>query len=72
MFSTNTYTQTIPYFYIIRHIESNKMYAGSRYAKNCHPSEFMTVNGYTTSSSEINYITGHSPALRYSPYVSSG
>jgi hypothetical protein len=32
------------------------MYAGSRYAKNCHPSEFMTINGYTTSSSEINYI----------------
>ena len=51
MTSTNTYT---PYFYIIRHIPTSKLYAGSRYAKNCHPSEFMTVNGYTTSSPTIN------------------
>ena len=51
--STNTYT---PYFYIIRHISSQKLYAGSRYAKNCHPDEFMQPNGYTTSSTIINSI----------------
>lgn len=32
------------------------MYAGSRYAKNCNPDEFMKPNGYTTSSILINSI----------------
>jgi len=45
-----------PYFYIIRHITSNKMYAGSRWAKGCNPSEFMVLDGYTTSSKIINEI----------------
>lgn len=57
MLSTNTYTeQTIPYFYIIRHIESGKMYAGSKWTKNCHPNSFMKSDGYTTSSPTINSI----------------
>jgi hypothetical protein len=47
---------TTPYFYIIEHKESGKRYAGSRWAKNCHPSEFMTEDGYTTSSADINKI----------------
>jgi len=54
MSSTNTYTNTIPYFYIIQHTISKKMYAGSRWAKNCNPSEFMILGGYTTSSTLIN------------------
>lgn len=57
MSSTITYTkQTIPYFYIIRHIASEKLYAGSRWAKGCNPLEFMQLEGYTTSSSTINFI----------------
>ena len=45
---------TIPYFYIIRHINSNKLYAGSKWGKGCHPSTFMTPDGYKTSSNTIN------------------
>lgn len=56
MSSTNTYTQTIPYFYIIRHIKSGKLYAGSKYAKGCNPNTFMIPDGYTTSSTTINSI----------------
>ena len=57
MISTNTYIkETIPYFYIIQHKISKKMYAGSRWAKGCHPDEFMQPNGYTTSSTIINSI----------------
>jgi hypothetical protein len=57
MSSKNIYTeQTIPYFYIIRHIPSQKLYAGSRWAKGCNPLEFMQLNGYTTSSTKINSI----------------
>lgn len=29
------------------------MYAGSRWAKGCHPDEFMQLNGYKTSSTKI-------------------
>jgi len=53
MISKDIYT---PYFYIIQHKESKKLYAGSRYAKECHPDEFMQSNGYTTSSNTINDI----------------
>jgi len=45
---------TKPYFYIIRHIASGKLYAGSRWATGCHPREFMNYYGYTTSSTTIN------------------
>ena len=53
MISENIYT---PYFYIIRHTMTGMMYAGARWAKGCHPDEFMTLNGYTTSSNTINDI----------------
>lgn len=47
---------TIPYFYIIRHISTGRMYAGSKYAKGCNPDYFMIKGGYTTSSNTINDI----------------
>ena len=53
MSSKNIY---MPYFYIIRHKETGKKYAGARWAANCHPNEFMQPNGYTTSSTTINSI----------------
>ena len=47
----NTYTQeTTPYFYIIRHIETGRLYAGSRWAKGCNPNELLKEDGYLTSS----------------------
>lgn len=45
-----------PFFYIIRHKLSGKLYAGSKYGINSNPSNFMTSNGYKTSSLEINNI----------------
>lgn len=53
MLSTNTY---IPYFYIIQHKLTKIMYAGSRWAKKYHFNEFMTPNGYQTSSKQIKSI----------------
>jgi hypothetical protein len=53
MSSKNIYT---PYFYIIQHKITKILYAGSRWAKNCHPDEFMQPNGYQTSSNTIKYI----------------
>lgn len=55
MTSKSIYT-TVPYFYIIQHKVTKNMYAGSRWAKGCHPDEFMQLNGYTTSSKIINRI----------------
>ena len=52
----NIYSETIPYFYIIRHIATGKMYAGSRWAKGCHPNELLRADGYLTSSDEIRSI----------------
>lgn len=49
-------TDRTPYFYIIQHIESGKFYAGSRWAKGCHPNEFMEEDGYCTSSPTIERI----------------
>lgn len=45
-----------PFFYIIRHKLSGKLYAGSKYGKDSNPNTFLTQNGYTTSSEEINKI----------------
>jgi hypothetical protein len=46
-----------PYFYIIRHIPSNKLYAGYKsYKKSCNSSTFMTDRGYKTSSDIIKKI----------------
>lgn len=44
----------IPYFYIIKHIPSGKLYAGSKFGKDANPSNFMIDSGYTTSSKIIN------------------
>ena len=44
----------IPYFYIIRHKHSKKLYAGCRYGKNCHPDELLV--SYFTSSTKIKRI----------------
>ncbi len=44
---------TTPYFYIIRSKITNRMYAGARWAKGCHPDEFMKIGGYQTSSKTI-------------------
>lgn len=49
-------TTYLPYFYIIRDKRNGKMYAGSRWASGCNPSEFMKPDGYTTSSKTINNI----------------
>lgn len=44
------------YFYVIQHIESGKLYAGSRTAKKCFPGELMKKNGYKTSSKIVREI----------------
>ena len=46
----------VPYFYIIEHTPTGKRYAGCRYAKGCHPSEFMQPGGYQTSSKVVHKI----------------
>jgi hypothetical protein len=45
--------QTTPYFYIIKNKHTGLRYAGSKWAQGCHPAEFMTENGYCTSSNTI-------------------
>lgn len=47
---------TIPYTYLIKHIESGNLYHGSRTAKNCNPDELLKEKGYTTSSKIIKNI----------------
>jgi len=50
-----------PYFYVIKHKETGKYYAGSRTAKNSNPSELLKEDGYHTSSiivKKIITITG--------------
>jgi hypothetical protein len=54
--SSNSIYPHVPYFYIIEHIASGKRYAGCRYAKGCNPVEFMTEDGYCTSSSTVKQI----------------
>jgi hypothetical protein len=46
----------VPYFYIIKHKESGKKYAGAKWAKNANPDNFMTESGYQTSSNSIKRI----------------
>jgi hypothetical protein len=46
----------VPYFYVIEHVASGKKYAGCRYAKGCNPAEFMTEDGYCTSSNVVKKI----------------
>jgi len=45
-----------PYFYIIKHKETGKYYAGSRTAKNSNPNELLKEDGYHTSSTIVNTI----------------
>jgi hypothetical protein len=51
--STDIYTINEPYFYIIKHIPTDKKYAGYKF-RNANANTFMSENGYTTSSKEIN------------------
>jgi len=51
---TSRHIYTVPYFYIIQHIPSRKLYAGSKWIKGSHPDTFMTTGGYTTSSKDVN------------------
>lgn len=44
------------YFYIIEHISSGRLYAGSRTAKNCSPCELLKSDGYKTSSNIVKKI----------------
>jgi len=44
-----------PYFYLIRHISSNRLYAGVKWSSP-DSSTFMTEDGYTTSSNIVNTI----------------
>jgi len=48
--------QCIPFFYIIRHKKTNKLYGGAKWGQDANPSTFMTLGGYTTSSNTINDI----------------
>ena len=43
----------IPYFYIIQEIATGMYYAGSKYAVDAHPNNFMVEGGYQTSSTVI-------------------
>jgi hypothetical protein len=43
-------TQTTPYFYIIKHIPTNQLYAGCKFGKNANPKTFFKSGGYFTSS----------------------
>lgn len=52
---------TIPYFYVIKHISSGKLYAGSRWAKGCNPSELLQENGYLTSSKVVKKMLMEDP-----------
>lgn len=45
--------QTKPYFYVIKHVPSGRLYAGIRSASGCHPDELLRPDGYTTSSKEV-------------------
>jgi hypothetical protein len=45
-----------PFFYVIRHVASGRLYAGSKYSRRTPAdwSTFMQPGGYTTSSKHIN------------------
>lgn len=58
MSSDTIYTtkERIPYFYIIQHKETKKLYAGSKWSKKANPLTFMKPGGYLTSSNTIRQI----------------
>lgn len=45
-----------PYFYVVKHVPTNRLYAGIRTAKGCHPDELLKPNGYKTSSNVVRKI----------------
>ena len=55
----------VPYFYIIKHKESGKKYAGAKWAKNANPENFMTASGYKTSSNSIKRIVKEQGLLAF-------
>ncbi len=62
-----------PYFYILRHTFSGRLYAGSRYAKDCDPTELLQKDGYNTSSKIVHNLierdgTGSFEIIRIDTY----
>jgi hypothetical protein len=51
MNSNHIYQDRTPYFYLILHKPSGKKYAGAKWAKGCHPSQFFS--NYFTSSKVV-------------------
>lgn len=47
---------SIPFFYIIQHKTSKKLYVGSKYSKKSNPGDLLKKNGYLTSSNKIKNI----------------
>lgn len=45
-----------PYFYVLQHKNSRKLYAGVRFKSGCHPKELLTPKGYNTSSKVVEGI----------------
>jgi uncharacterized cupin superfamily protein len=45
-----------PYFYIIQEISTGMYYAGAKWAKDANPNDFLTPNGYHTSSKLVKYL----------------
>lgn len=57
----NIFKETVPYFYIIRFTETcdelyGTRYCGVRYAKGCHPRDFLSNTGYKTSSKIVKQL----------------
>lgn len=51
MTSTDIYS---PYFYIIKHLPTGKLYAGAKWKKDANPNNFMKPGGYSTSSKYVH------------------
>lgn len=47
---------TTPYFYIVQHVRTGMLYAGSKWGKDADPKTLMVDGGYTTSSQVVNGI----------------
>lgn len=44
---------TVPYFYIIKHLPSNRQYAGAKWGRDADPTILLKPDGYLTSSNKI-------------------
>ena len=50
---------TTPYFYIIKHIPTGLLYAGSRWAASCHPKSWIYLdNGFAVKTKQKVYNYG--------------